>query len=84
MGSWRQGCRLTLAIHHIVTCRGVGEMVPFLKLRPMSCVAFPVTDTKILSHKGAVTTGEVTSIDLFGGVLFDVSSPGPRSLCTDG
>lgn len=41
----------------------------FLELRASRSVSLSMSDTEVLSHKGAIAIRVVTAIDLLGGVL---------------
>ena len=46
----------------------LGEVIAFLQLGTPCSVSFPVPDTEILTHKRPVAIGEITPVDLLGGV----------------
>lgn len=44
------------------------ETVPLLQLRPLRRVSFTMAQAEVLSDKGSVAVGKITSVDLFWGI----------------
>lgn len=46
----------------------LSEVIAFLQLGTSCSVPFPVPDAEILTHKRPIAVGEITPVDLLGGV----------------
>lgn len=48
--------------------RRLREVIAFLQLRPLGGMSLSVSEAQVLSHEGAIAVGEVTPVDLLGGI----------------